>query len=129
MKLRELLHQLNITKKIYGDNIEVVMSKDPEGNEYATLDTASLSYVYDKEDDFVNARFKGILPENAQKQINDFVKNTKVIGVCIYPWEEGLDSAEEACNFPKIKEERELNHKIAMAENRMDAAKETGEML
>lgn len=129
MKLRELLNELNSIKKNYGDDIEVVMSSDPEGNSYSTLEQQSISFVHDKEDDFVNAQVRGFLSGNAQDVIDNFYKHSKVIGICLYPWNENIDSAEQACNWEKIEAERELNHKIALAENRLDAYKETGELL
>lgn len=129
MKLRKLLDELNLIKKNYGDDIEVVMSSDPEGNSYSTLEEQSISFVYEKEDDFVNAEVRGYLSENAQDVIDNFYKHSKVIGICLYPWNENIDSAERACNWEKIEAERKLNRKIAQAENRLDAAKETGELL
>ena len=130
MKLRTLINELNVLKKIHGDNIEVVIAQDPEGNGFSTLEPQSLSVVYDKEDDFIKAQTYGTLTgPNYKEIVDEFTKGSKVIGLCLFPWEEGFDSAEEACNWPKTKEEKELNRKIAMAENRLDAAKETGELL
>lgn len=129
MKLRELLNELEIIKKIAGDDIEVVVSSDSEGNSFGTISHGCFSYVHEKEDDFVKAQRAGCLSGNVQDVINKFFKNAKTIGICIYPWEEGFESAEQACKADEVKEEMDLNRKIAYAENRMDAAKETGEML
>lgn len=154
MKIQALINELESIKKIRGSDIEVIVSVDPEGNSFSTLETQSISYVFQGEDDFVNAHAAGCLSGDAQKIVDDFYNHAKVVGICLYPWEEGFNTAEDACNWPKKleekrkefgkklndsisedvkafkkQEEEELNRQIAKAENRLDAAKETGELL
>ena len=154
MKIQALINELENIKKIRGSDIEVVLSVDPEGNSFSTLEPQSISYVFQGEDKFVDTQAAGCLSGDAKKIIDGFFTHAKVVGICLFPWEEGFNTAEDACNWPKKmeekrkefgkklndsisedikafkkKEEEELNHQIAQAENRLDAAKETGELL
>lgn len=154
MKIQALINELESIKKIRGSDIEVVLSVDPEGNSFSTLEPQSISYVFQGEDKFVDAHKAGCLSGDAEKIIDDFFTHAKAVGICLFPWEEGFNTAEDACNWPKKreeerkgfakklndsisedvkafkkKEEEELNRQIAQAENRLDAAKETGELL
>lgn len=74
MKLKDFTKWLLKVEQDFGGDLEVVHSKDEEGNSYSTLDPRSLAIVYDNPDD----------PE------------LKPVGVVIYPWIEGFGSAEEA---------------------------------
>ena len=154
MKIQALINELESIKKTRGADIEVVLSVDPEGNSFGTLEPYCISYVFQGEDKFVDAHAAGCLSGDAQKIIDDLSSHAKVVGICLYPWEEGFNTAEDACNWPqkreekrkefakklndsisedvkafKKKEEEELTRQIAQAENRLDAAKETGELL
>lgn len=75
MKVKELVNELNRYMKVYGDDLDVVLSTDEEGNSYSTVEIGSLSLVLDN-------------PEEG--------KHGKPIGVVIYPWEEGLYTPEDA---------------------------------
>lgn len=154
MKIQALINELENIKKIRGSDIEVVLSVDPEGNSFSTLEPQSISYVFQGEDKFIDAQKAGCLSGDAEKIIDGFLAHAKTVGICLFPWEAGFNTAEDACNWPKKmeekrkkfakklndsisedvkafkkKEEEELTNKIAQAENRLDAAKETGELL
>lgn len=75
MKVKELVKELNKYMAQYGDDLEIIVSHDEEGNCYGTIDKQSLSLVLDN-------------PEGG---------SNKPVGVVIYPWEEGIEYAEEAC--------------------------------
>lgn len=75
MKVKELVNELNRYMKKYGDDLDVVLSTDEEGNFYSTVEIGSLALVLDN-------------PKEG--------KHGNPIGVVIYPWEEGFDSPEEA---------------------------------
>lgn len=74
MKVKELVNKLNEFTSKYGDDLDIVISTDEEGNSYSTVEIGSLALVRDNPD-------HGAL---------------KTMGVVIYPWEEGFDSPEEA---------------------------------
>lgn len=128
MKIQALINELENIKKIRGSDIEVVLSVDPEGNSFSTLEPQSISYVFQGEDKFVDAQAAGCLSGEAKKIIDDFYNQAKVVGICLFPWEEGFNTAEDACNWFKKKEEEELTHKIAQAENQLDTMKEEGRL-
>lgn len=70
MKVKDLVKKLNEYVDKYGDHLEVVISTDGEGNSYSTVEIDSLTLVR---------------------------KESKPVGIVIYPWEEGFNSSEEAC--------------------------------
>lgn len=71
MKVKELIEELTQFGLRYGLDKQVVMSVDPEGNSFSTL--AHLDCLSTVDDE------KG-----------------KVIGCCIWPFEEGFEYCEEA---------------------------------
>ena len=71
MKAKDLVKELNEYVDKYGDHLEVVISTDEEGNSYSTVEIGSLALVTGG-------------------------PHLKPVGVVIYPFEEGYDSAEEA---------------------------------
>lgn len=74
MKVKELVEKLNKYTEKYGEDLQVVISTDEEGNMYSTVEVGSLALVLD----------------------NPSMTSGKPIGVVIYPWEEGFYTAEEA---------------------------------
>jgi len=74
MKVKELVKQLNGYMNKYGEDLDIVISTDEEGNFYSTVEVGSLALVLDHPD--------GV--------------NPKPLGVVIYPWEEGFYTPEEA---------------------------------
>ena len=106
MKIQALINELESIKKIRGSDIEVVLSVDPEGNSFSTLEPQSISYVFQGEDKFVDAHAAGCLSGDAKKIIDDFYNHAKVVGICLFPWEEGFNTAEDACNWPKKLEKK-----------------------
>ena len=74
MKVKELVEKLNKYTERYGDDLEIVISTDEEGNMYSTVEVGSLALVLDNPTDTTG----------------------KPIGVVIYPWEEGFSTPEEA---------------------------------
>lgn len=70
MKVKDLVKKLNEYVDKYGDHLEVVISRDEEGNSYSTVEIDSLALVRNE---------------------------SKPVGIVIYPWEEGFNLPEEAC--------------------------------
>lgn len=87
MTVSELIKELQKIKKYCGGDIKIVLSSDSEGNSYSTLDK-SYSLVRDMEDSII-CLYKG-------PQIKEKLMEQKVIGVCLFPFEEGYESAENA---------------------------------
>ena len=75
MKVKEMIKKLQEYVDKYGEDLEIVHSADEEGNAYSTIEPGSLALVLDN-------------PEG---------RNNHPVGVCIYPWEEGFEYAEQAC--------------------------------
>ena len=71
MKIKQLVKRLKHIEKVYGD-VPVILSSDPEGNSYSTIDDKwSFGEIRDE-------RLDGC-PDNP------------CIGICIYPFEEFFD--------------------------------------
>lgn len=100
MKVKELIAKLETIEEKYGD-VEVVMASDSEGNSYSTIDNNVIhSKVYENEAGFLRAGYKGELRNGAYPDIVEkFYKSAKVVGVCLFPWSEGFEYAEDAVNF------------------------------
>ena len=76
MTVGQLIEELTQFGLRYGLNKPVVMSVDTEGNSYSTLEhNDCLSEVEDE--------------------------NGKIVGACIWPWNEGFDDYVEACTGNK----------------------------
>ena len=96
MKVSEMIAKLETVQELYGD-VQVVMSSDSEGNSYSTIDKNLLySRVYDKEDDFARAYEAGIISAKPKEAVDQFFKNSKVVGICLFPFQENYQSAESA---------------------------------
>lgn len=98
MKIKDLISTLELYKNKYG-NINVVLSVDPEGNSYSTIDSKySFCCVRDGEDMIYDKAYK--TTKGNRINFNDYVdtelKKHKVIGVCIYPFDEGFSTPESA---------------------------------
>ena len=83
MTLDQLIKHLEEYKKAYGGDKPVVLSTDPEGNSFSTLDpnpdiqhNYSLAYI----------------PGDRKGEVK---------GICIWPYEEGFSTDEEACKASK----------------------------
>lgn len=73
MKVNDLIEKLNYLKKEYGDNLNVIVSSDEEGNSFCALSSGfSLSMVFDRD-------------------------TSKPIGICIFPFSEEYESPDAAC--------------------------------
>lgn len=71
MTIKEVIKELRKQAKFVGENSQVVLSSDSEGNSYSTLDVRSFWPCYEEE-------------------------TREVIGLVIIPFEEGFQEAEEA---------------------------------
>ena len=71
MKVKEFVEKLNGYIDKYGDDLQIVISTDEEGNFYSTVEVGSLALVTGG-------------------------PNKKPVAVVVYPWEEGFYTAEEA---------------------------------
>ena len=98
MKIKDLIAKLETCEELYG-NIDVVMASDSEGNSYSTIDeNIKHSKIYENEADFLRAGANGMLPRDAPYQdiVEKFYKNAKVVGICLFPYQENFTYAEEA---------------------------------
>lgn len=77
MLINDLIKKLADISSQHG-NIPVVLSSDSEGNSFGTL----------------NEKGSIMIVEN-------FPVSNQVIGVCLSPWYEGIDTCEEACKLEK----------------------------
>ncbi len=105
MKVKDLIAKLETIEEKYG-NVEVVMATDSEGNSYSTIDDNVIhSKVYENEANFLRAGYQGQLRNGAYPDIVEkFYKNAKVVGVCLFPYAENFEYAEEAVTFhPNLK--------------------------
>lgn len=96
MTLDEVIAVLQNYKKRFGGNIKVVVSSDSEGNSFGTLGDWSFCPVCEDEDELIRVAL-----ENGYKQLDKLLKPQKEIGICIFPHEEGYETAEKA-----VKQER-----------------------
>lgn len=76
MKVKELVYELNKIIAHYGNDLDMVLSCDEEGNSFSTLSDLSIGLVRKSSDDY----------------------NSDVVGVVLYPWEEGFRNPEDACH-------------------------------
>lgn len=125
MKLKQFIKELQEMQQYIGKDVEVVLSSDSEGNSYSTIDSQSLLYIYCGEDKFIDAASHVSFNH---EDIKRFCTRDRISGVCIYPFRENYKSAEDATNWRKLEEEKELTHKIAQAENQLDTMKEEGRL-
>lgn len=96
MEIKKLIKVLQMWEKEYG-NIQVVMSTDSEGNSYSTLeDRFSFSPVRDGEDDFIGRMIAEKKLNSMTKEEKEFCDKAKIVGICLYPFGEGFETAEEA---------------------------------
>ena len=97
MKIAQVIKVLKSWEKEFG-NIEVVMSIDPEGNSYSTLDPRwSFAGVREGEDRFISDQLnKSKTAKDVSDREKEFLATAKMIGVCLYPYYEGYESAERA---------------------------------
>lgn len=105
MKIKDLIAKLKTCEELYG-NIDVVMASDSEGNSYSTIDENILySKVYANEADFLRTGCSGGLRgESYPDIVEKFYKNASVVGICLYPFQENFEYAEDAINFkPELK--------------------------
>lgn len=101
MKISEMIAKLETAQELFGD-VEVIMSQDSEGNAYASIDEDfNHSRVYEHEADLVNAWNAGAITGNPKERLDEFFKSAKVIGICLWPYHEHFESAEEAVNYNK----------------------------
>ena len=101
MKINEMIKELQAVSDKYGD-IDVVMASDSEGNGYSTIDkNFRYSRVYEDETAFINAASRGTVTGKPMDLINDFYDKAKVIGICLFPWAEHFQAADEAVEYDK----------------------------
>lgn len=99
MKLKELIKHLQSIKAKYGGDLEVVLSSDSEGNSFSTLDIqGSLGLVHENEEAFFERAVKENLSEEEERK---WLNNAKVIGLTLFPWEEGFETSETAVKASK----------------------------
>jgi hypothetical protein len=84
MKIKDIIKKLEDYRDRYGENLEIVLSIDAEGNSYSTLNEKSFGLVIDD-------------PER---------KEYKAIGIVLYPWEEHFYTAEDACYNRRYRDEK-----------------------
>ena len=77
MLINDLITTLADISSKHG-NIPVVLSSDSEGNSFGTL------------------KEKGSI-----MLVENFPSYNQVIGVCLSPWNEGIDTCEDACKLEK----------------------------
>lgn len=77
MKVNDLVKTLQGYVDKYGEDLEVVVSSDEEGNSYSTITRGSV----------------------CECRTDIYDENAKVCGVIIYPWVEGFETPEEACSY------------------------------
>ena len=94
-----MIKELKYTQESFGD-IEVVMASDSEGNSYSTIDkNFRYSRVYENESNFLQAVGHGVVSGAPQEIIAGFYDKAKVIGICLFPWQEHFSFADEAVNY------------------------------
>lgn len=99
MKINKMIKELQKVEKMFGD-VEVVMSSDSEGNSYSTIDeNFRYSRVYEHESDFIKANDRGLISGNPIDIVGDFYNKAKVIGICLFPWQEHFDYADQAVQY------------------------------
>lgn len=98
MTILQLINTLKMYQKLYGNDIKVVLSTDPEGNSYSTTDMRQIISIRDGEDKAFSDIFKATKGNRANFDniMDEELKKHKVIGLCIYPFDEGFDTAEKA---------------------------------
>lgn len=98
MTIVQLINTLKLYQERFGDDLKVILAVDPEGNSYSTTDVCQICSIRDGED----AVFKDVLKNvsgyriNVDKVLDQELNRKKVIGVCIYPFDEGFNTAEQA---------------------------------
>lgn len=99
MNIKTLIKHLQLLKNDYGDELEVVLSSDSEGNSYSTIDKFSICTVFENEDNFIDSMRLG--DDKEKEKFKNFFNKAKRIGVCIYPFEENYASAEAAVKLKR----------------------------
>lgn len=97
--LDEVIKVLQDYKRRFGGDIKVVVSSDSEGNSFGTLGDWSFCPVCEDEDELIRVAL-----ENGYKQLDKLLKPQKEIGICIFPHEEGYETAEQAVKQEKTYE-------------------------
>lgn len=101
MTLDEVITVLQDYKRRFGGDIKVVISSDSEGNSFGTLGAWSFCPIFEDEDELIRVALeKGYNFSKADR----LLKPQKEIGICIYPHEEGFDTAEQAVKQEKTYE-------------------------
>lgn len=97
MDIEQVIQVLQMWRKKFG-NIKVVMSVDPEGNSYSTLNPEwSFSGVREGEDAFIDKMIRERkISKNINEEEKEFNKKAKIIGLILWPYYEGFESAEKA---------------------------------
>lgn len=75
MKAKDFIKEIEKYTKTYGEDIEIIVSADPEGNSYGTTHQGSFGLIIDNPND----------------------GPMKPVGLCIYPWDEHFQTPESAC--------------------------------
>jgi hypothetical protein len=91
MNVKELYCILKNIGEEFGWELPIVMSVDPEGNSYCDFNSSlAVTMVRDGEDKWLR---------DVQANEIDWKEGKKlpVCGVCLYPFNEGYQSAEHAC--------------------------------
>lgn len=98
MTVNELIIKLEKFRLLYGNDLEVVLSVDPEGNSYSTTDAKQICCVRDGEDMLYKDVYERTKGNRVMfdKTIDKELLKHKVIGICIYPFDEGFNTPESA---------------------------------
>lgn len=107
MTVSQMINLLKYFEKHYGEDIQVVLASDAEGNSFSTTDFTNCACTVREGEDAAfgpiieefNLKNKGVHPDR-EKNLNAFLNkkldNLKVIGVCLFPYAEGFETAEKA---------------------------------
>lgn len=107
MTVSQMISLLKYFEKHYGEDIQVVLASDTEGNSFSTTDfTNCACTVREKEDEITDKAINDFVLKNGEiepektKNVNAYVEKElnklKVIGVCLFPYTEGFRTAENA---------------------------------
>lgn len=98
MTVHDLIIKLEKFRLLYGNDLEVILSVDPEGNSYSTTDARQICCIRDGEDMLYDKVYKQTKGNRVMfdKTIDKELAKSKVIGICIYPFDEGFNTPESA---------------------------------
>jgi len=100
MKIKEVIQKLQDVQRAYGEELEVLLSSDTEGNSFGSIDTTSFVMCRPGEDAFCHtASVCGWAGDRAEREIDRFMKVVKPNAVCIYPFHEDFNSPEEVVGY------------------------------